>query len=93
MSHKTTSLRFALAALALVVLAVSASAQKQYWVDAFNGSDTGNGSLTAPWKTITHTLANVVPPATINVMPGIYDISNNKETFPLQLPANVFWSG
>jgi len=89
MSHKTTRLWFGLAALALVVLAVSASAQKQYWVDAFNGSDTGNGSVTAPWKTITHALKNAAPPATINVMPGIYDISNNKETFPLQLPANV----
>jgi hypothetical protein len=89
MSLKSLSRWITLPAIILAVLTVAAAAQNQYFVDALNGSDNGNGSVTAPWKTITHALQSATTPATINVLPGTYDVSNNKETFPLQLPANV----
>lgn len=60
----------------------------EYWVDGSSGSDSNDGSLHSPWKTITHALSYVPgtewhPPSTINVRAGTYSPSTNGETFPL----------
>jgi|GEM_PF-1335880 len=58
------------------------------YVDAIGGNDsTGDGSLGSPWKTITHALSTTE--GTINAMDGLYDISNNSETFPFVLADGV----
>ncbi len=55
-----------------------------FYVDAQNGSDAGDGSPAAPFKTLTFTVATVGPGADIKVLPGDYDAANG-ETFPIQL--------
>lgn len=42
-----------------------------------NGSDTNNGSLTRPWKTISHAAASVKAGMTVHVSSGEYDESIN----------------
>ena len=63
--------------LNLLVFSSLLSAQTTYWVDGTNGSDgAGNGSSTAPFKTIAKGLAMAGSPNwvdTIKVKAGTYD--------------------
>ena len=61
-------------------------------VDADNGSDQGNGSPQAPFKTLTTALANVGRGGVIKVRSGRYDAANG-EIFPLVLPTRVHMLG
>src|SRR5215469_2160872 len=72
-----------------------------YYVDPVKGSDTNNGSQTAPFKTITHALGMVkkytAPPSgaaqlTVVLNPGVYT-RNSGETFPLAIPTGVTLTG
>ena len=69
-----------------------------YYV-ATTGSDANDGSSANPWKTIAHAVSNVPAasdghPNTIVVSPGLYDSTNNGETFPLIMDnANVRLTG
>jgi hypothetical protein len=61
-----------------------------YHVDAVNGDDTlGNGSVSAPWRTITRAhQATLLPGDRVLVAPGVYD-SAIGEVFPITLKAQV----
>jgi Protein of unknown function (DUF1565) len=67
-----------------------------YYVDPVKGSDSNNGSQTAPFKTITHALAMVkkstASPLTVALDPGVYT-RNSGETFPLVIPTGVSLTG
>jgi parallel beta-helix repeat protein len=68
---------------------VEASPGTDYYVNAATGDDTtGDGSPSKPWKTISHAVANVTAgtsgdPNIIHVAAGLYDVTNNGETFPI----------
>lgn len=61
-----------------------------YHVDAVNGDDVlGNGSASAPWRTITRAhQAVLVPGDRVFVAPGVYDPALG-EVFPITLKAQV----
>ena len=65
-----------------------------YYVDAVNGSDvTGDGSVGAPWQTISHALSQVAAPGSeIRVAAGMYDEALG-ESFPLTMNPGVSLSG
>ncbi len=67
-----------------------------YYVDPVKGSDTNNGSQTAPFKTITHALAMVkkatAAPLTVVLNAGAYT-QKSGETFPLVIPTGVSVTG
>jgi hypothetical protein len=83
-----------LLALLLVVLCPlaptsSAAPRADVHVDPGDGDDlAGDGSPAAPWRSITHALTQVTPPATIVLAPGRYR-PNTGESFPLLVPAGV----
>ena len=58
-----------------------------YYVNADSGDDSNTGGYNDPWKTITHALGAVNGtadnPAFIQVASGLYDETNNGESFPL----------
>jgi len=60
------------AALVLTLHPVPASAQGTSYVATMGDDTTGNGSLAAPWATITHALQSVPDGSTILVRPGLY---------------------
>lgn len=68
-----------------------------YYVDGGAGSDSNDGSLGSPWKTIVHALSIVngsfEVPATIHVAAGTYSASTNGETFPLVMKEFVSLEG
>jgi hypothetical protein len=49
----------------------SGSEGPQYYVST-NGSDSNNGSASAPWRTISHATTKVAAGATVHVAPGTY---------------------
>ena len=64
------------------------------YVDARFGSDaTGDGSVLSPWRHITYALTQVSGPATIYVLPGVYDTAVDGEgyweIFPLVMESGV----
>lgn len=67
-----------------------------YYVDPIKGSDTNNGTQSAPFKTITHALVMVKKstgaPLTVYLNPGAYT-RNSGETFPLVIPTGVSLTG
>ena len=69
-----------------------------YYVST-TGSNGNDGSSGNPWKTIAHAVDNVLAasaghPNTIVVSPGLYDTTNNGETFPIVMDnANVRLTG
>lgn len=79
-----------LAVVLFVAIAPFASATQNYYVDATSGSDTtGDGTQSNPWKTITYSLTQIagcqLDPCILHIAAGLYDYSNNGETFPLQM--------
>jgi hypothetical protein len=58
-----------------------------YYVHASSGSDANPGTVRAPFKTITHAVANAGTGKTICVLPGTYDAALG-ETFPIRLRQN-----
>ncbi|MBN2208952.1 MAG: right-handed parallel beta-helix repeat-containing protein [Candidatus Coatesbacteria bacterium] len=67
------------------------------FVNPETGSDANEGTLLAPYRTITHALAAVngteSEPVVINAGPGIYSASTNGETFPLYMESWVSLKG
>lgn len=63
-----------------------------WYVDAVAGSDGNDGSLGAPFRTITHGLSVAVAGQTVHVQPGTYAAATG-ETFPLVVPAGVVLVG
>ncbi|HEY1975475.1 MAG TPA: DUF1565 domain-containing protein [Candidatus Baltobacteraceae bacterium] len=67
-----------------------------YYVNPVKGKDTNNGSVSEPFKTLTHALATVVKTAgmgiTINLTKGTYSVRSG-ETFPIVIPAGVVVAG
>jgi hypothetical protein len=62
-------------------------------VNAATGNDdTGSGCITAPFKTITHALAEADSGFTVLAAPGVYDVANG-EVFPLTLNSNISLAG
>ncbi|MBU1625746.1 right-handed parallel beta-helix repeat-containing protein [bacterium] len=63
-------------------------AVKDFWVDAFNGLNTNDGSESKPWKTITYALSAISDtmgfPMTIHIRQGKYDLASG-EKFPLRM--------
>ena len=57
-------------------------------VDATLGNDANDGSVTAPFQTVTFALSQAQSGDSIKVMPGLYDALHG-ETFPLKVPAGV----
>jgi len=57
------------------------------------GADTNPGTQASPFKTITHALSVATSGSTVQVEPGIYDVLNNNETFPITVPAGVLLIG
>jgi hypothetical protein len=57
------------------------------------GSDANPGTQASPFKTITHALSVATSGSTVQVEPGIYDVLNNNETFPITVPAGVLLIG
>lgn len=65
---------FKLGALLLLTMALSASALAQIYVSATNGDDTfGNGSSSAPYRTIQKAINVATTGSTINVEAGVYN--------------------
>lgn len=67
-----------------------------YYVDPVKGKDTNNGSITAPFKTLTHAVAVVAKSTatglTINLARGVYT-THSGETFPIVIPTGVTLAG
>lgn len=60
------------------------------YVDAALGSDsTGDGSVAAPYKSISHAVGMVGAGAYVHVAPGVYSPTTTGETFPLALPSSA----
>ena len=57
------------------------------------GLDTNPGTQALPFKTITHAMSVATSGSTVQVAPGIYDVLNNQETFPIVVPAGVLLIG
>lgn len=55
-----------------------------YYVDAVSGNDSNDGTLIAPWKTITHSVTHMTDGDILNIENGIYDVSNG-EVFPIEV--------
>ncbi|HUT03844.1 MAG TPA: right-handed parallel beta-helix repeat-containing protein [bacterium] len=85
--------------LAFAVLSTGlASASTTYYVNSTIGDDTNDGSRSAPWKTISHSLANIggadpSRPARLSIASGNYSSSANGETFPLEVRSYVTMVG
>jgi parallel beta-helix repeat protein len=58
------------------------------YVDAVNGRDQSTGDRANPMKTLTQALRRAAPQATIQLLPGTYNVANG-EIFPLVIPAGV----
>lgn len=66
--------------------------QTQLFVNPTRGNDTGNGSESAPFKTITQALRQAKPNTTIRLSPGTYSAETG-ESFPLILKPQVTLQG
>ncbi len=62
------------------------------YVNAQAGNDGGNGSATAPFRTITQALQQAAPNTIVKLAPGTYSQSNG-EVFPLELKPGVTVQG
>jgi Protein of unknown function (DUF1565) len=80
-------------ALSNSALGAGPAGTPEFYVDVANGSDAGgNGSATAPWKTIQFALTSTVEPRLLHLAPGTYS-SASGETFPLYLSARTSLRG
>jgi hypothetical protein len=77
-----------------VLLAAAPAAAGNLHVDAVAGSDaTGDGSQAAPWKSLTHALAQGPAAADhVYLAAGLYDAANG-EAFPIAVPQDVSLHG
>jgi len=71
----------------------SAALRPDYYVDDDGSNETGDGTISNPWKTITHALAQILPPAeddlvVVHVAEGTYDVTLG-EVFPLLVKNRV----
>jgi hypothetical protein len=57
------------------------------------GSDANPGTQALPFKTITFAMTKAASGSTVHVEPGTYDTLNNRETFPIAVPAGVLLIG
>lgn len=65
-----------------------------YHVDAVNGSDVaGDGSIAAPWKTITYALTQAAVNDTLSIAPGIYDATSGGLAYYPKVPRPDHRSG
>lgn len=67
-----------------------------YFVSATDGSDSNDGLTPGTaWKTITYATTNGIPKFgdRILVLPGVYNVSGNGETFSLGIPTGVILKG
>lgn len=62
------------------------------YVNPVTGSDTSNGSRLSPFKSLTHTLNTIRPPAIIQLAHGTYHAQAG-EVFPLIVPSGVWLVG
>jgi len=73
------------------------SGELDFYVNGGTGSDLGDGSLEAPFKTIAHALASVdgseTAPVAIHIAAGTYAASTNGETFPLDMESWISLMG
>ncbi len=63
-----------------------------FYLDPVRGTDSGVGSRSAPFKTLTHALAQARPGISLQLAPGTYSAASG-ERFPLLLPAGVILIG
>lgn len=78
--------------LAQPVVNQTRSQSNVLFVNPIGDKMTGNGSLGAPFKTITQALESAQPNSVIVLSPGTYSISSG-ETFPLRLKQDVSIQG
>jgi hypothetical protein len=78
------------ATVGAMLLLTGVALANNYFVDALKGNDLlGNGSATAPWRTITRAhQAVLVPGDRVLVAPGVYDAALG-EVFPITLKSQV----
>src|SRR6266705_3107904 len=69
------------------------STSPTYYVSVSTGMDTNPGTQASKVKTITHAMTVATSGSTVKVDPGIYDVLNNNETFPITVPAGVLLIG
>jgi parallel beta-helix repeat protein len=62
------------------------------YVNAQAGNDGGNGSATAPFRSITHALQQAAPNTIVKLAPGTYGQANG-EVFPIELKPGVTVQG
>ncbi len=78
--------------LSIAVLCGASARGAEWWVHDFDGDDvTGNGSVTAPWATLTHALGYASFGDVVHVGPGLYDAAS--ESFPVVVPPGVALAG
>jgi hypothetical protein len=69
----------------------------RYFVDPVNGSDSNNGTLAAPFGTISHAMAvaSLTKPAVLILLPGVYSPASpvNPQSFPIAMEDNVSIQG
>jgi hypothetical protein len=65
------------------------------YVDVSTGVDTNPGTQASPFKTITHAMGVATSGTTVQVAPGIYDVSSlsTPEVFPITVPTGVLLIG
>ena len=71
---------------------VNSSYSSTVYVNPVTGNDNNNGSRLSPFKSLTHALSIVSPPAIIQLASGIYN-SANDEIFPQIIPSGVWLVG
>ncbi len=63
-----------------------------FYIDPVKGTDSGVGSRSAPFKTLTYALAQARPGISLQLAPGTYS-ADSGEQFPLILPASAILIG
>jgi hypothetical protein len=81
------------ATLAALTSTTSPCGGSTLYVDVSAGLDTNPGTQAFPFKTITKALTVATSGTTVHVAPGIYDVNNNQETFPIAVPDGVLLIG
>jgi parallel beta-helix repeat protein len=74
------------------ILLTQANSANVLYVDPSGGNDAGNGSQSAPFKTITQALKAATPNTVIVLAPGTYSAQSG-ETFPIRLKSGVTIQG
>lgn len=75
------------------LLSAGVASAKIIYVNAATGSDLNDGTLAAPFKTITKGMQAALSGDSVNTQGGTYDSLVNGETFPIQLKQGVVLNG